>query len=341
MNPALRPTPTETPIVTQAAPRRLLVILPALNEEATIASVIARIPQAIPGIDRVEVLVVDDGSGDRTAEMARAAGASVISHGKNIGVGVAIQTGLDEAIRRRVDFAVNIDADGQFDPEDIPRLLEPVAAGRADFATASRFLDPKLVPQMPWLKLAGNRAMARMVSTIVGQRFHDVSCGFRAYSRETMLQLMLAGVFTYTQETFLLLGQKGRRMVEVPMPVRGVREHGKSRVASNLVRYGIRTSGIIFSSIRDYSPALFFNGAALALLLPSVALAAFFVWHRFTAGTFTPHLWAGFLSAFLFGLAAMVFGLSQIAQMVARIRKVQERELYILRRYLEGGDDRT
>jgi glycosyltransferase involved in cell wall biosynthesis len=314
---------------------RLLVILPALNEAATIQTVVDRIPRNIAGIASVEVLVVDDGSTDDTVRLSRAAGASVISHGKNRGVGAAMQTGLDEAVRRQVDFAVNIDSDGQFAPEDIPTLLAPLVAGATDFATASRFKDPKLVPVMPLVKRFGNWGMARVVSGIVGQHFDDVSCGFRAYTREALLQLVLSGAFTYTQEMLLVLGQKGLRMLEVPMVVRGVREHGKSRVASNLFRYGYRTSVIIFSCVRDFSPGSFFNASSLAAALLACGFFVFFVVHRIVAGMFTPHIWAGFTSAFLLGLAFMTFSLGQVAAMVARIRRIQDRELYLLRKYLD------
>jgi glycosyltransferase involved in cell wall biosynthesis len=317
------------------ARKRLLVIMPALNEAATIGPVLQRVPRDIPGIDAVELLVVDDGSTDDTVKLSLAAGASVISHGKNRGVGAAMQTGLDEAVRRRVDFAVNVDSDGQFAPEDIPRLLAPLVAGETDFATASRFKDPKLVPDMPTIKRFGNWGMARMVSYIVGQKFDDVSCGFRAYTRETLLQLVLSGAFTYTQEMLLVLGQKGMRMLEVPMVVRGVREHGKSRVASNLFRYAYRTSSIIFSCVRDFSPGTFFNLSALALSFLALSFAGFFVVHRIVAGQFTPHIWAGFTAAFLFGFAFFAFGLGQVAAMVARIRRIQDRELYLLRKYLD------
>jgi glycosyltransferase involved in cell wall biosynthesis len=327
-------------LVPNAAPlpvarKRLLVIMPALNEAATIGPVLQRVPRSIPGVDSVELLVVDDGSTDDTVKLSLAAGASVISHGKNRGVGAAMQTGLDEAVRRRVDFAVNVDSDGQFAPEDIPTLLAPLVAGETDFATASRFKDPKLVPDMPTVKRFGNWGMARMVSYIVGQKFDDVSCGFRAYTRETLLQLVLSGAFTYTQEMLLVLGQKGMRMLEVPMVVRGVREHGKSRVASNLFRYAYRTSSIIFSCVRDFSPGTFFNLSALLLSFLALCFAAFFVIHRVVAGQFTPHIWAGFTSAFLFGFAFFAFGLGQVAAMVARIRRIQDRELYLLRKYLD------
>ncbi len=151
---------------------------------------------------------------------------------------------------------------------------------------------------------------------------------------QALLHLVLLGQFTYTQESFLVLSKKGLRMVEQPLRVRGVREHGQSRVASNLWRYARRTVGIMFSFIRDYSPGVLFNNAALLFLLPSIGLGVFFFWHRLSAGQFSPHIWAGFLSAFLLGLSAMIFALGQVAEMVSRLRSVQERQLYLARRYL-------
>lgn len=321
-------------------PRRLLVMMPALNEAATLQQVISRIPRDIPGIDEVSVLVVDDGSTDDTARLAVASGASVLSHGRNRGVGAAMQSGLDEAVRRGVDFAINIDSDGQFRPEDIPTLLAPVLSGQADFATASRFADHALIPEMPAVKRFGNWGMSLLVSAIVGKRFHDVSCGFRCYSRECMLNLHLSGEFTYTQESFLAINGKGMRMVEVPLPVRGVREHGQSRVASNLWRYATRTSRIIYTWVRDYAPGMLFNTSAVVFLLVALGLAGFFFGHYFAAGAFSPHLWAGFLAAFFFGLAAFTFALGQVAIMIARLRQLQEKQLYLLRKHLERPESR-
>lgn len=221
-----------------AAPRspvggeaRLLVIIPALDEAATIQGVIAGIPRDVPGIADTAVLVVDDGSSDETAALARAAGADVISHSRTLGVGVAIQRGLSEAVRRGVDIAVNVDGDGQFNPADIRLLVQPILEGQAEFVSASRFKDPDLTPRMPVLKRWGNRWMSRLISFITGQRFWDVSCGFRAYSSEALLRLALRGRFTYTQESFLVLSFKGVPILEVPVAVRGSREHGRSRVA--------------------------------------------------------------------------------------------------------------
>lgn len=318
--------------------RRLLIMLPALNEAATLKQVIDRIPKTIDGVDDIEVLVIDDGSTDDTVACAREAGASVVSHPYNLGVGTAVQTGLKEARRRGVDLAVNIDSDGQFDPQDIPRLIEPILNGRADFCTASRFKDPALVPEMPKVKRFGNWAMARIVSVICRQRFTDVSCGFRAYEREAILRLILLGKFTYTQESLISLALSRLRMVEVPLKVRGEREHGKSRVASNLLRYATRTSAIIFNVIRDYRPSRFFNPFSGVVCLAGVAIGGFFFAHYLATGSFSPHLWAGFLAAFLLGVGLLIFFVGQIAEMIARLRVIQEQQLYLLRRHLEPLD---
>lgn len=320
--------------MTPPAELSLLVMLPALNEEASLGAVISRIPREIPGLRSIRVLVVDDGSTDRTVEIAREHGAMVISHRKNRGVGAAFQTGVEEAIRQGSDVLVNLDADGQFAPEDIPKLIAPIQDGSADFVTASRFKDPALVPRMPWAKRWGNWGMAWIISTLVGERFHDASCGFRAYSRTVLLRLVLLGEFTYTQETLLVMSQKGMRIHELPLEIRGEREHGKSRVASSLVRYARRTLGIIWGFLRDYSPGILFNNAAALFGLLALGFGSFFLWHRLATGAFSPHIWAGFTAAYLFGLACMSFGLGQVATMVARLRSVQERELLLVRTHL-------
>ena len=158
---------------------KLVAQLPALNEEKSIERVLAAIPRRVPGVDEVVVLVVDDGSTDRTAELARAAGAVVVSHVRNRGVGAAFRTGLAKATDLDADVIVTLDADGQFDPEDIPKLIDPILRGQADFVTASRFLDPALVPEMPAAKRWGNDFMARWISSIALGR----SKGLGRYSK--------------------------------------------------------------------------------------------------------------------------------------------------------------
>lgn len=313
------------------APKSLLVLIPCLNEAQTIGTVISRIPQSIDGIAQIDVAVVDDGSTDDTARIAREYGATVLSHGRNLGVGAALRTGLRHARIQGYDFVVNIDGDGQFAPEDIPEVLAPVVAGEADLATASRFADPDLVPDMPEIKKWGNRRIAALVGFMTGQRLYDVSCGFRAYSAQTVRALNLVGNFTYTHEVILQACFQGFRVREVPVPVIGVREFGESRVASNLFRYARLSSRIIVSSFFYFHPMRVFGAIAVVFLLPALAIGTFFLYHRFATGEFTPHIWAGFASAFLFvlGCIAMMIGFIALLFQRLAIQLKQESDLIL------------
>ena len=318
---------------------KLIVVIPALDEEATIEPVIRGIPGRIDGIDQVEVLVVDDGSSDRTAELARAAGARVAQHGENRGVGAAFATGLRGALDRGADLIVNMDGDGQFDPGDIPELIRPVLDGTAGFVTCTRFGRRDYVPTMPWLKRAGNWGMARLISRIVGKRFSDVSCGFRCYSRDTALRLNLFGRFTYTQESFISLAGQGVVMSEVPLRVRGVREHGRSRVADNLVRYGFRAGAIILRALRDHRPLAFFGGLGAGSLVLGGMLGAFVFIHWLQTGGTSPYrsVLLGSAAFVIVGIVMEVLAL--LADMLGRMRRTNEAILYELRRR-RGEDDR-
>jgi len=316
----------------------LLVVIPALDEEKTVGSVVRGIPRDLPGVDRVEVLVVDDGSADRTGAEAEAAGARVIRHASRQGVGAAFGTALRYAIDTGADLVVSIDADGQFDPRDIPALIEPVRGGLADFASASRFKDPALIPRMPVMKRWGNAVVSGLISRLTGQTFHDVSCGMRCYSRRAAMSLNPIGRFTYTQEVFLNLAFKRMRIVEVPVTVRGEREYGRSRVAGNLWRYALNTSGIIFRCYRDYRPMLFFGSIALVLAVVGGGLLAFLGVHYLATGVFSPHKWAGFSGATLLVMASLVFFIGLIGDMLNRHRIYLEELLYREREQTTRGE---
>jgi glycosyltransferase involved in cell wall biosynthesis len=287
----------------------------------------------------VEILVVDDGSSDDTAELAHAAGARVIRHARRQGVGGAFHTILAYGIERGADWIATLDADGQFDPADIPALIAPVVEGEADFSTASRFADPTLVPRMPRLKLWGNQMMSRLISSLAGQTFHDVSCGMRCYSRRAMLQLHLLARFTYTQEVFLNLAFKNLRIVEVPIRVHGERAFGESRVAGNLWSYAWRSSQIIFRCYRDYHPLRFFGGVALGLLAPALALSSFLLWHYLRTGGFSPHKWAGFAAVGLIVMALLIAQIGVVGDMLTRHRVYLEELLYRQRSGVRSGGD--
>lgn len=311
---------------------KLVVLIPCLNEEKTVGSVIDAVPRNLPGIDRVEVIVIDDGSTDATARIAEERGAVVRGHPNNMGLGVAFHTGLEAALERGADVIVNLDGDGQFNPDDIRQLIAPVVEGRADFVTASRFKDKALTPVMPALKLWGNRRIAQLVSLLVRNRYYDVACGFRTYTREAALNLNLMGKFTYTQETFLEMAFKGFRILEVPVPVRGEREFGSSRVASSIWRYAKNTSKIILRSYRDYRPFWFFGIPSGVCFGVAALLLLIFFGHYFATGQFTGQLWAGFMGGG-FALAGLIFLLiAVVTDMLVRLRANQEKLLYYERR---------
>lgn len=222
--------------------------------------------------------------------------------------------------RTIADVIVNMDGDGQFRPEDIPDLIAPILTRRYGFVTCTRFGDPEKMPKMPGIKLWGNRMMCRLVNTIIGgQGFTDVSCGFRAYSRDTALRMNLFGSFTYTQETFIDLAAKRVSMTEVPLAVRGEREYGKSRVASNLWHYAFRTSSIILRALRDWRPLLFFGSIAVAFSGIGTAMLAFVGWWWMTFHQTSP--WTSLITVGgVFAVMGVAFAvLALIADQIGRI----------------------
>jgi glycosyltransferase involved in cell wall biosynthesis len=249
-----------------------------------------------------------------------------------MGVGAAFQKGLKKALELGADYIVNIDADGQFNPEDIPTLLEPLLSGKADFATASRFARVDYMPDMPAIKVWGNKWMVRIINTITSKNFTDVSCGFRAYSRDAALRLTLFGNFTYTQESFIDLAFKGVSMVEVPLRVRGEREFGTSRVASNLWRYGIKSATIIFRAARDYMPFYFIGVPGLVVLVLGCIAGLFVVVHYALTGQTYPYRSLVTGSGILMIIGFLLLFISFIADMIHRNRILIEELLYIERK---------
>jgi glycosyltransferase involved in cell wall biosynthesis len=312
---------------------KLVVTIPAQNEEKTIAQVVRGVPRDIDGIDDVEVIVVNDGSTDRTAAEALEAGATVINVSGRPGLGRIFRTGFERAMRRGADVIVNIDGDGQFNPADIRLLVQPILRDEADFVTCSRFANPAYRPTMPTVKYYGNQIVTRMINWICGSSsFTDVSCGFRAFSREAAYRLTLFGRYTYTQECFIDLFGKGVRIAEVPLLVRGVREHGKSRVASSIVKYATNSFPIILRAMRDIQPLKFFGGIAMFLLVPGFLMAAFMaVWYMMYQRT-SPWRSVIPISGVLLTLGFLMLVMALLADMLGRHRRISEDILYLMRR---------
>ena len=315
----------------------LIVLIPALNEEKTIAAVIKAVPRNMPGIEKTLVLVVDDGSTDKTVQKAKMAGADrIVSHKGNKGLGVAFQTGLDTALKMGAGIIVNIDADGQFNPEDIPKLVKPILQGKADVVTCSRFLDKKLEPKMPSIKRFGNRLFTKIINFFTGSHFTDTQCGFRAYSREAALRTNLFAKFTYTQEVLMDLSQKGMRIEEVACRVEGERK-GKSRIVKHWYTYGLRAMMIIVRTLRDYKPLQFFG--SIGILTAGIGFAIAFylgmesVLRQFLNTNLAPApVWMVNAAILLIIVGLLLFVLALLADLIDRQKRIQEEILYRIKK---------
>jgi hypothetical protein len=245
-------------------------------------------------------------------------------------------------MRRGADIIVNIDGDGQFDPADIRKLVQPLLQEEADFVTCTRFADPALRPRMPITKYVGNKVVTKMINWICGgTRFTDVSCGFRAFNREAAYRMTLFGRYTYTQECFIDLFSKGLRVTEVPLKVRGVRQFGKSRVASSIFKYATNSFPIILRAMRDIQPMKFFGGISAIFGGIGVLLAGFLsFWYLYNTQWVngvkihktTPFTSLIPIAGVFITLGFVLFVLALLADMMGRHRRITEELLYLARR---------
>jgi glycosyltransferase involved in cell wall biosynthesis len=313
---------------------KLLIYIPAFNEEANIRQVLDNHPRALEDIDCIQYLVIDDGSTDQTAALARQYGADVVSHWRNRGVGAAFHSALQFALENHADILVGIDADGQFACKEIEMLITPILSGQANVVVGNRF--PAGIPEsMARIKYWGNCQVARLVSAVCGQEFSDVSCGFRAYDREALLRLNVFGQFTYTHETIISLVYQGMHVVEMPVSVKYFPDR-TSRVARSIPRYAWQTIKIIFRVMLDYRPLHVFGSLGgifiAAGMLCEMALFAHYALTR----TFTPYKNLGFigLGLVIFGMLALLIAL--LSDMLNRLKLNQEKILYELKKSRYG-----
>ena len=242
---------------------KLVILIPAFNEEESIGKTILSISKTLPGIDKIEILVVDDGSIDKTVDLAMNAGADkIISHKKNIGVGAAFMTGVRNAISMNADIVVNIDADFTLDAKEIPLLIGPIISNQFDVVIGTRFI--KNIPtDFPKIKIVVNKIFTQVVSLATGQKFSDTQTGFRAYSKEALQNISVVNDFTYTQEVLIDLKFKGFRIGEVPISIKSYRKD--SRVVKSIFGYSWRALSIIIRSLVFHRPILAFGILGIVL----------------------------------------------------------------------------
>lgn len=310
---------------------KLVVNLPAYNEEEEIAETIKKIPRQIDGIDEVFVQVIDDGSKDKTVEAARQAGADfVFSHQINRGIGITFRTSVGKALGNGADIMVNMDADGQFNPADIPKLIKPILENEADMVSADRFGEHK-AKDMPVIKYFLNRFAAWIIGKFLNHKINDLTCGFRAYNRETLLRLSLPGNFTYTQEVIIDAIGKNLKVKWIPVEVIYFPER-KSRVVKSVYSYVSNSLKIILKAVRDVRPMKFFGIPALILIIAASVIFIYFLAMYFQEFKITPYRNYLLLATILLlvGIQFLVFAF--IADMIKTNRRLTEDQMYLLRK---------
>ena len=313
----------------EAAPLpKLVVTIPALNEEADIADVIREIPREIEGVGKVEVVVLDDGSTDSTVKTALEAGADrVISHKTQKGLASSFRDALHEALRLGADIIVNTDADNHYDQSRIPDLIRPILDGRADITIGSRNVSE--LP-MRFTNKWGNIIGSALVRTLAGLPAGiDVSTGFRAYTREAALGLHVISDHTYTHETLIAAMEGGLTIVDVPIPAREVTR--PSRLIKGTTSHIIRGLRVIIRSYAIYQPLRMFLALATVLIIAGmVPMIRFLVLYIDDgAGGHVQSLIAGSVLLFV-GFQVLILAL--LASSIAWNRKMIEEILYRQRR---------
>ena len=305
---------------------KLVVQIPCYNEENTLAEALASIPREIEGIDCVETLVIDDGSADRTSEVARASGADhVVRFRRNKGLAQGFMAGLDAALRVGADVLVNTDADNQYSGADIPRLIAPILAGKADMVIGDRSVGT--LAHFSWTKQRLQTLGSWVVRKVSGTRLPDTTSGFRALTREAALRINIVSEFTYTLESIIQAGKKRLAVTHVPISSSPTRP---SRLFASPWEYVKRSAVTILRIYTTYEPLKVFALLGSTLLTAGLLLGlryAYFWWHGAVRG----HVQSAVLSVLLLILGFQTLQWGMMADLIANNRKLLEDLLYRIR----------
>jgi glycosyltransferase involved in cell wall biosynthesis len=306
---------------------KLIVQIPCLNEEATLPETLAAIPRSIPGLERVEILIIDDGSSDRTAEVARAHGADhIVRFTRRKGLAHGFMAGLDACVRLGADVIVNTDADNQYPGAAIPRLIAPILAGEADMVIGDRGVSE--VAHFSWTKRRLQEAGSWVVRKVSGTDVPDTTSGFRALTREAALRINIVSEFTYTLESIIQAGKKKMAVAHLPIEAKKTRP---SRLFGSTWEYVKRSVSTILRIYAMYEPFKVFMLLGSALFLAGTALGlryAYFWW----LGDIRGHIQSAVLSVLLLILGFQTLQWGIMADLIASNRKLLEDLLYRVRK---------
>lgn len=314
---------------------KLIIQIPAYNEESTLPQTLRDLPRSLPGVDEVEILVVDDGSTDRTAEVAREAGADhVVRLKQNQGLAAAFTAGLETALKLGADIIVNTDADNQYRGEEIARLVQPILEGKADIVVGDRGVA--VLEHFSPIKRLLQKWGSWVVGRAAGIPIPDATSGFRAFTREAALRLTVLGEYTYTLETLIQAG--ARRMAVVYVPIRTNPQTRPSRLIRSIPSFVALSAVTIVRFYTMYRPLRVFMTLGGVLIAGGVALGGRFLYF-FLQGKGTGHVQSLILAAILTIVGFQVCLIGLVADLIQMNRKMLEEVLYRVRREEFLGDN--
>ena len=300
---------------------KVVVQVPCLNEEATLPLVFERMPRSIPGVNVLEFLVIDDGSSDRTAEVARSLGVHhIVRHTRNMGLGSSFRDGYLRALELGADIIVNTDGDNQYPSERIPDLIRPIVEGRADIVIGDR--QTHAIEHFSPLKKRLQKVGSRIVNIAAGTDLPDAASGFRAYSRESLIRLNMVTRFSYCTETIIQAGNKRLKIMSVQIDTNP--KTRESRLFASTAEHVVKSAATIVRAYMMYRPLTFFVGAAglmfAAGLVPFLRFA-YLLWFTPHNGGTARHIQSLVVGSVLLIAAVITAALGVIADLI-RINRV-------------------
>jgi len=317
---------------------KLIIQIPCLDEEQTLPQTLADLPSEIPGVDVIEILIIDDGSRDRTVEVAREHGVRhIVSFPRNRGLAYAFKAGLDACLRLGADVIVNTDGDNQYRGEDIRAIVRPIVAGEADMVVGDRRTDQ--IAEFSFVKKKLQKLGSAVVRQVSRTGVADTTSGFRAFSRDAALQLNLVSEFTYTLETIIQAGQ--RRMAVTSVPIRTNPKTRPSRLFRGIPQYLRRSVGTILRIFLMYRPLTVFSWLGGLLFVAGFGVGVRFLYYFFT-GDGSGHVQSVVLAAALLMIGVQIAVMGLLADLIGANRKLVEDVLVRVKRLEAGrraGDD--
>lgn len=297
---------------------KLVVQIPCLNEETTLPAVLANIPKKIKGIDEIVVLVIDDGSTDKTVEIARSHGVTeFVFHTRNKGLGRSFRDGVEHALSIGADIVVNTDGDNQYPQEMIPELVRPIIDGKADIVIADR--QTQTIAHFSPMKKLLQRVGSKVVNIAAGTALPDAVSGFRAYSKPSLLQLNTITRFSYTVETIIQAGNKRLAIASIPITTNA--KTRESRLFKSYRQLVIKQMVTIIRAYIMYKPYVVFGTLGFSLLVIGLIPMARFAYFALVDGTTAGHLQSLLLGAVILIGAFLCFALNVIADLI-RINRI-------------------